>query len=67
MSTKKELKKLLEEARKQGWTEKRKKKGLMLLAPDGVGKVTIHRTPSDRRSLDNVIAQMRRHGFRWPS
>lgn len=51
----------------QGWRLRPVKKGLMLLAPNMIGKVTVHRTPSDHRALDNIIAKMRTEGgFRWP-
>jgi len=62
----KEEERLVREAKRQGWTAKPTKSGTMLLASDGVGKVLLHHTPSDRRSLANALAKMRRHGFVWP-
>lgn len=39
----------------------------MLLAPIGIGKVTVHGTPSDFRALRNTISALRREGgFEWP-
>ena len=37
----KDLKSLVDRAKEQGWTDKPVKGGLLLLAPDGVGKVTL--------------------------
>ena len=58
-----EEKRLLQEATEQGWTVIETKKGVMLLAPDGVGKVVMHGTNSDRRALRNLVSIMKRHGF----
>ena len=52
----KDAQRFLQEAERQGFVSKPVKKGLMYLAPNGVDKVTIHLTPSDRRALDNMIA-----------
>ncbi len=58
---------VLEAAQEQRWRIVETKNGAMLLAPNGIGKVTIHATPSDHRALKNVISQMRREGgFQWP-
>ena len=38
----------------------------MWLAPDGTSKITVHRTPSDARAFDNMVAEFRRAGMRWP-
>lgn len=63
----KDWKKVVKAARDQGWTEKPVKKGLMLLPPDKTKPgVTVHKTPSDVRAIDNKIAEMRRSGFMWP-
>ena len=64
-SVKKDLRKLLQEAEKQGWRVVQVKMGYQLLAPDGIHIVTIHHTPGDHRALDNYIADMRKYGFRW--
>jgi hypothetical protein len=66
MSLKKDLKTLLAEAEKQGWTVKLAKSGhYKLYAPDGENIVTVGSTPSDRRTLRNTVALMRRYGFKW--
>ena len=52
----KDAQRFLQEAERQGFVSKPVKKGLMYLAPNGIDKVTIHLTPSDRRALDNMIA-----------
>lgn len=66
MSLKKDLKAILAEAEKQGWRVELQKGGhYKLYSPDGQGIVTVGSTPSDRRSLLNTIAYMRRYGFTW--
>jgi hypothetical protein len=62
----KQVRVLVEEAQRQGWTARPTKKGWLLLAPDGVGMVTIHGTPSDSHWLGNAVSRMRKHGFVWP-
>lgn len=64
-SHRKELKRLLPEAEQQGWRVKDKKSGWMLMSPDGVTKVMLHKTASDNRALDNAISEMRAGGFEW--
>jgi hypothetical protein len=50
----------------QGWRVKTTKKGhLMFLAPDGVGSLTTGGTPSEHRAIDNLLAALRRYGFKW--
>lgn len=66
MSAKKELKEIVKSAEKQGWRVKRTKKGhLMFLAPDGVNKLTTGGTPGEYKAIDNLLAHLRRHGFKW--
>lgn len=63
---KKELKELRREAAKQGWRiEDRKSGATLFYAPDGENIVTAHGTPSDHRSLANLVSEMRKHGFIW--
>lgn len=60
-------KRVLQAAREQGWSVRPTKDGVMLLAPNGTGKVTVHGTPSDFRALRNTIGALRREGgFAWP-
>lgn len=60
-------KRVLSAAKEQGWSLRETKDGVMLLAPNGTGKVTVHGTPSDWRALRNTISAMRREGgFEWP-
>ena len=67
MTLNKEVRELIEEARRQGWRIETLRSGhTMMYAPDGEGKVPVAGTPSDRRALKNVISRMRRHGFEWP-
>jgi hypothetical protein len=62
----KDAQRFLQEAERQGFVSKPVKKGLMYLAPNGIDKITIHLTPSDRRALDNMIAAFKRAGMIWP-
>ena len=62
----KDAQRFLQEAERQAFVSKPVKKGLMYLAPNGIDKVTIHLTPSDRRALDNMIAAFKRAGMIWP-
>lgn len=61
----KQWKKLLRDLGEQGWTVKPTKKGYMLYPRDKtMNPVAIHKTPSDRRSWANTIADLRRSGFK---
>lgn len=64
MSIQKEVKELIKEAKRQGWRVK-EGKHYKLYAPDGETIVVVGKTPSDRRSLENSISDMRKAGFRW--
>lgn len=37
----------------------------MFFAPDGINKVTSGGTPGDHRAQANLLAQLRRYGFKW--
>jgi hypothetical protein len=65
VSSRKELKKLLAAAQAQGWRVEIGRGHFKLYAPDGIGRVTISGTPSDRRAFANTIAYTRRHGVEW--
>lgn len=66
MSTRGDLRKIIREAERQGWRVETTRGGhLSFYAPDGENIVTTGSTPSDRRSLDNHIARMRKYGFSW--
>jgi hypothetical protein len=60
--------KVWEEAVLQGWRIRETQDGYMLLAPDGVGKVTMDRLhkSSSPYALNHTVRQMRRFGFTWP-
>lgn len=65
-SAKKELKEITREAERQGWRVGETKKGHpQFFAPDGENIVTGSGTPSDHRSIDNLVARLRRYGFKW--
>jgi hypothetical protein len=64
-SAQKEWKKIKRESERQGWRWKATKSGEQGYAPDGVGIVTVHKTPSDSHALDNTLSLMRRYGFKW--
>jgi predicted RNA binding protein YcfA (HicA-like mRNA interferase family) len=66
MSAKKELKEIQKAAEEQGWRVKNLRSGhKMLMAPDGVNKVTAPGTPSAKSSIDHLLAELRRYGFQW--
>lgn len=60
------VRRFLAEAQRQGFRPKALRSGSMWLAPDGTSKITVHRTPSDARAFDNMVAEFRRAGMRWP-
>ena len=60
----KELRRLIGAAQVQGWEVRTTKHGYMLLAPDGLTKVTIHKTPGPNW-LKYALRDMRRGGFIW--
>lgn len=62
----KNVRRFLAEVQRQGFRPRALRSGSMWLAPNGTSKVTVHRTPSDARSFDNMVAQFRRAGMRWP-
>lgn len=66
MSIESDTKKVFRAAERQGWTSKAIKAGTMWFSPDGVSKVTVHRTPSDHRTFDNMLQQFRAGGLQWP-
>ncbi|MEX0755714.1 MAG: hypothetical protein WD556_11455 [Actinomycetota bacterium] len=69
MSVKKDLKEVFREAERQGWKVTQTPGGHWKLVPPDPSKDIVHtgKTPSDHKALANVIAQMRRSGFRWPA
>jgi len=64
-STSKQIRDLLKEAERQGWTVDERRKGYLLKSPDGVTMVSLHKTPSDHRWLQNTLREMRKGGFEW--
>lgn len=63
---KKQLKQILKEAKKQGWQVSYTKNGHMCLkSPTGGQPIYTASTPSDHRGLKNLVAHMRRQGFKW--
>lgn len=61
--SRKETKNLIRKLQAQGWRLKEIKAGWMAYSPDGVTKVTIHKTPSDHRAWGNMISLLRKGGF----
>jgi predicted RNA binding protein YcfA (HicA-like mRNA interferase family) len=62
----KDLKAIIREAEKQGWRTRRTKQGhVMFYAPDGINKVTASGTSGDQKELNNLLAGLRRYGFKW--
>lgn len=64
-SAQKEIRAIVKAAEEQGWRVKQGKAHYLLLAPDGINKVTVASTPSDHRALDNAISRLRRYGLKW--
>lgn len=63
-----DLRKIEQAAREQGWRVERTTKGhIRFVPPDATMPMVIASgTPSDQRSIKNLIAQLRRSGFIWP-
>ena len=57
---------LVKEAAAQGFVVEKKKKGWMVLTPNGQGSVMVHMTLSDHHGLKNAIARLKRYGFKPP-
>jgi hypothetical protein len=63
---KKDLRKIAEALREQGFEVRISKKGHLLVSRDGRIVATFSGTASDWRSMRNSIADAKRAGFRWP-
>lgn len=61
----KEVRQLLKELRKQGFTIEESGRHFKAFPPGGGPMTVIPRTPSDPRSLKNAIALLRKRGFLW--
>lgn len=61
----KDLRELLKELERQGFSVSRTKKGHWAVRKDGRLVTTIAGSASDWRSNRNAIAVARRHGFEW--
>ncbi|TQM82938.1 hypothetical protein FHX81_5350 [Saccharothrix saharensis] len=62
----KEVRKLLEELERQGFTYRvTSKQHYMVFRPSGQWAATIAGTASDSRSLANAISELRNAGFVW--
>lgn len=66
LSLKKDINKLVKELERQGWRVDKDRPHYMAYSPDKVGKVSIPKTPSSQRTLQNKISKLRQHGFEWP-
>lgn len=63
----KDTKKIVKEAQRQGWRFDESGRHPKLWPPDKTKTaVIVAGTPGDRRARQNLIAEMRRRGFRWP-
>ena len=68
-SDKKMLKEIEKALREQGWeiVERGRGKHPQARDPKGAGSpVTLFGTPSDKRSIPNLISVLRQRGFVWP-
>lgn len=63
MSLKKDMKKLVDRARKQGWRIDERDDCWMCYSPNGSDIVNAHKTPSDQRAVRNTEARLRKGGF----
>jgi predicted RNA binding protein YcfA (HicA-like mRNA interferase family) len=63
-----DVKDVIAAAEDQGWEVTRTKKGHLQFIPPDPTRPMVHGsgTPSDWRSLKNLIAQLRRSGLVWP-
>ena len=62
----KDTRKVLDAAEKQGFTVTIKSNGHAEVRKNGAFVAVAAGTTSDHRSLKNLIAALRRHGFVWP-
>ena len=62
----KDLKKLIKAAQAAGYDVRVTKRGHITIGRDGRRITTLPGTPSDRRSMANALAPLRRDGFQWP-
>lgn len=58
----KEIVGLVGEARRRGFRVKETRSGVIVYGDDGVSTASAHWTPSDRRSVKNLRADLRRLG-----
>ena len=64
MASTKELKPLIKQAEKQGWTVKRTRAGKMKwTSPKGGIPYFSSCTPSDRRAIHNIVSDLRKKGL----
>lgn len=62
----KELREILKAAESNGWRVEERSDGYMLFPADpSQSPIKLHRTPSDRRTLANTTAELKRRGLRW--
>ena len=59
----KQMKKLQQKAWDAGWWPQKTKKGILWLAPDGVGQVLLHGSSSDHHAYANSLGAFRRAGL----
>jgi hypothetical protein len=63
---KKDLRKLLAELERQGFTVRQTSRGHWFVTKDGKPVTTFSGSASDHRSHANALAACRRAGFEWP-
>lgn len=63
-----DLKDIRKELKRQGWREEQRSSGHWMFWPPDVTKagVPYSGTPSEVRSIRNLVARLRRSGFEWP-
>ncbi|WP_332880961.1 hypothetical protein [Streptomyces sp. NBC_00564] len=63
MVASKEIRQLIDEARRQGFGVELRGNGHYKVSKDGVYVTTLPSTPSSSRAIPNARAALRRHGF----
>jgi hypothetical protein len=62
----KEQRIILKSLEAQGCKIEETDKGWRIKFPDGVGTASLHKSQGDRRSRENLRAEIRRAGLKWP-
>jgi hypothetical protein len=63
-----DLKDIRKELKRQGWSEEQRSSGHWRFTPPDPTRQLVHYSgsPSDWRSIRNLVGELRRQGFEWP-